>query len=306
MRALPIATLRDLLFACVLAFVPRWTCRALILAVLFASTACGGSDSGGGGTPTTPNPTVTSVAVTFGGGPIYIGTQVQFQATSTMSDGTTRPATNATWGSDAPAVATVSSTGLVNPLKAGEATIFADVNPRGVLRIRVFPSFGGTWSGGDRVENCQALGAFVGAFCVTDTFKVGELYRHDSKFVQTNESVEAEYIVDVGFTAKTTGIVSVDGELQLPSATVEPSFEGTDTQVQNWRIRSDEPSRMTGTSDLYVTIPGVTGSARVTFRMENVVKQSTATSHSFDSVDGGKAREVRRTIDRAVATLRRR
>ena len=304
MCALPIATLRGSFFAYVLALSHRWT-RALVLAALFASTACGGSNSGGGGGPTGPT-TVTSVAVTFGGGPIYIGTQVQFQATSTMNDGTTRPATNATWGSDAPAIATVSATGLVNPLKAGEATIYADVNPRGVLRIRVLPSFGGTWSGGDRVENCQALGAFVGAFCVTETFKVGELYQHDSKFVQTNESVEAEYIVETGVTAKMTGIVSIDGELQLPSATVQPSVEGADVQVQNWRIRSDEPSRMTGTNELFVTVPGVPGSARITFRMEDVVRQSAATSNSFAVIDVGKARDVRRTIDRAVATLQQR
>ena len=56
-------------------------------------------------------------------------------------------ATDAVWGSDNTAVATVSATGLVTAVGAGEVTIFADVNPRGTLSFRVFPRLDGIWQG---------------------------------------------------------------------------------------------------------------------------------------------------------------
>jgi len=98
----------------------------ILLSILLGlGVACGGD---GGGSPASPSVTTTSVSVTFpAGGTVFIGSAVQFEARETLSNGTTRTATNATWGSDAPAVATVSPTGLVTAVAAGEATIFADV-----------------------------------------------------------------------------------------------------------------------------------------------------------------------------------
>ena len=173
-----------------------------------------------------PSGIVTAVTVSHPVGTIFIGTQTQFHATATMGDGTTQAATNATWSSDAPGIATVSSAGQVSPLKAGEATISADLSVRGSKHIRVYPNFGGTWAGGNVVLDCQAIGAFVGAFCVEDAFKIGQVFLHDSKFRQTNDAVEAEILVGDVETARMSGTISIDGELQLPSAAVLPSIEG--------------------------------------------------------------------------------
>src|SRR5688572_11062566 len=104
--------------------------KTLAIAALCACTGCGSEDdscknpvasceTGGGGTGTVE---ITSVKVTYPGGPIYIGAQTQFQATVTKTDGTAGPATGVVWASDAPNVASVSSSGIVTPLKAGEAT----------------------------------------------------------------------------------------------------------------------------------------------------------------------------------------
>ena len=82
-------------------------------------------------------------------GTVYIGDQVQFQATDSSTGSGTQAATNAVWESDAPAVATVSSSGLVTAVSAGEATISAEVpaGGRGAQSIRVFPEFHGHWEG---------------------------------------------------------------------------------------------------------------------------------------------------------------
>lgn len=270
--------------------------RALTLAFLCVCVGCGDD---GPGTP--PTQTVSSVTVSYPGapnGPIYIGAQTQFTATSTLSNGTTQVATNAAWGSDAPAVATVSATGLVNPLRAGMATIFADVNPRGVLLIRVFPNFNGTWRGVDTVTNCVATGAFVGVSCVEDTFVVGQTFQHDSRFTQTRETVQATIDLGEGTIGNATGNITVDGELQLPTSTV--AIEGGVIELREWRSRSDEPSRMTGTYQARLTVPGAPGDTTISFRLDNVTRISTATALSL-----GPGGSVAQTVRRAAAQIAR-
>ena len=80
---------------------------------------------------------------------LFIGDQVQFRASLTLSDGSTQTAEDVTWTSDAIAVATVSASGLVAAVAAGEATISAEVpgSGGGSVRIRVFPEFQGHWAG---------------------------------------------------------------------------------------------------------------------------------------------------------------
>jgi hypothetical protein len=57
---------------------------------------------------------------------INVGTSLQFIATATMSDGTIRiPTAIASWQSSNPAVATVSSSGLVTAVSSGTVTITA-------------------------------------------------------------------------------------------------------------------------------------------------------------------------------------
>ena len=103
----------------------------LLAAACLLAVACNGD----GGSPTGPTPPSTgatsSVSVTYPEDhgticTIYIGDQVQFQATVSSGAGT-QATTNAAWQSDAPAVATVSSSGLVTGVSAGEATISAEV-----------------------------------------------------------------------------------------------------------------------------------------------------------------------------------
>ena len=80
-----------------------------------------------------PQPdTVTSV--------FPIGTQYQFTATARDAQGFVVTGHPVTWTSDNPAVATVSVTGLVTALAAGDATIRADVDGQtGQVTVKVLP-----------------------------------------------------------------------------------------------------------------------------------------------------------------------
>lgn len=95
---------------------------ACVIAVAFAR--CGGTSSTS--TPATPTPTVTGVTVTGPSPSAKPGDTAQFTATAALSNGTTQTAsTQATWQSSNTTVATVSSSGLVTAMAAGEADIRA-------------------------------------------------------------------------------------------------------------------------------------------------------------------------------------
>ena len=228
---------------------------------------------GGDGSPAAPTPTTSSVAVTFAlGGTSFIGDRVQFQATSTLSDGTTQVATDAVWGSDNTAVATVSPTGLVTAVGAGEVTIFADVNPRGTLSFRVFPRLDGIWQGLEIITSCVDYGAYAGA-CGNPAFlDVGDVFSHNATYTQDDAMVTA--VIEETDTRTTThmGTISIDGELQLPSATGQPVPDDFTTMVQDWRSRADVPAEMTGSYTWFHLTNDKDGEIMVGIDLRDVVR----------------------------------
>jgi hypothetical protein len=102
----------------------RFVC-ALTLALVLPS--CGG---GGGSTPTTPTTpaasTVTGVTVTGPTSSATVGQTAQFSATATLSNSTTQSVTSqASWQSSNGGVASVSGSGMVTALAAGDADLRA-------------------------------------------------------------------------------------------------------------------------------------------------------------------------------------
>jgi len=102
---------------------------SLLLSFLeIALIGCGGGNAGGGGSnPTpTPTPTLTSISVTPTNPSIAFGSNEQFTATGTYSDGSAKDLTaTASWSSSATAVATISSGGLATSVAQGVTTISA-------------------------------------------------------------------------------------------------------------------------------------------------------------------------------------
>ena len=247
------------------------TPAATLLSICVCLGVACGSDENGNPTAPTSTPTLASVTVTFSrGGTIFIGDAVQFEARESLSDGTTRVAINAMWGSDTPAVATVSSTGLVTAVAAGQATIVADVGALGTMLIRVFPPFGATWTGSEVVTSCEESGVFVGLVCIPEAYGVGTVFPFRATFAQDDASVNAEIDFGEGFTSTMTGNIAIGGELRLPTAPVLPAEPPVDIQSQNWQSRADTPPRMTGTYEWFFTAPGLVGSARQVSRLQDV------------------------------------
>lgn len=109
--------------------------------ILFATSACTSSES-----PTsTAQATVTALSIN-GASAIEVGKTSQLTLTARLSDGTTRNVTDAaTWRSSDPAIATVSSTGVVRALLPSAVTITATY--RGQTGTRTVSVFRGGVSG---------------------------------------------------------------------------------------------------------------------------------------------------------------
>lgn len=101
--------------------------------------------SGGGGDSTAPDATasVASVSLNVTSAQLGVGQTLQLTATPLTSTGTVTTGT-AAWSSSAPAVASVSASGLVTAVAAGTATVSAAVGARtGSATIVVSSSGGG-------------------------------------------------------------------------------------------------------------------------------------------------------------------
>jgi hypothetical protein len=132
----------------------KWAARCG--AVMFAGVAAGWLLEACAGSPpsttapspvvSTPAPTMVSLAVS-GSAPLA-GATTQFSATATLSDGTTQSMTNlASWSSSNSSVASVSATGAVTGLAAGDADITATYQTiSGKARVTVVRPAPGTFT----------------------------------------------------------------------------------------------------------------------------------------------------------------
>jgi hypothetical protein len=277
----------------------------VICLITLAIWSCGSNSSpapgGGPSNPLTPSVTVvaTTVTTTTATPTVFIGNLVQLEARESLSDGTTRIAVQPTWIAEAPAVATVLQSGLVSALGAGQATISAGAgtSPRGTISFRVYPNFAGGWEGDELLIGCTDSLDFKG-IC-QDEFPLNERYFHESRFTQNQASATGTLDIGDGVVARSTGTISLDGELALPSA---PFSTGDDAivEVRNWRSRSDAPGQMTGTYQVWFAHPQLQGGFLFTLRLQDVFRNSSLTS----SVSGRGRSTV--AWKRATAALARR
>ena len=95
--------------------------RGLLIGTALALLACCGGSS-----PTQPTPPTTPLSSIQISGPMVVATGGTVQLVATITTGgATTVASNASWQSQSPQIATVSSTGLVTGLSPGQATISA-------------------------------------------------------------------------------------------------------------------------------------------------------------------------------------
>ena len=253
--------------------------------MLVPLAACGGAKS-----TTDPSPTTTGVSVTLSS-PIRMGQTAQATGTETLSNGQTGPVTTG-WSSDAPAVATVSDSGLVNAIGNGRASIYVVKGGRqGQQLVRVVPDYHGRWSGGLRVTSCTETGVFATiGFC--DDYAVGATYGYTLSLSQSGEQMSA--IVDYGesFLSSFPSIAAPIGD--DGSSAFTPSISVTNSGV-TWTteaaftINSTRVDQLTGTVNEVWRFPNLSGEGRLT---QDIVRSSRTGIASLSSTSEGRPRSL--------------
>ena len=236
-------------------------CGALMALV---AAACGGSSSPSA--PTTSaaatTPTVSSVSVSSSATGVWLGQTHQMSASASLSNGTTQTSPSGTWGTDAPAVATVSSGGLVTTLSPGDVTVFFDANPggRATKRLTVYADFEGTWTGNYQIATCNQTGGFVSAsFC--SVFTVGSVLPFRIVATSTGAGV-----VNASWVLGSVNYGPASGTAGTFFSSVTLSGSHSDTSLPStsvWQLTQSAANRIAGSHQLTFTSSSYSGSGTV-------------------------------------------
>jgi hypothetical protein len=245
--------------------------RSLTIGFILLSAACGGSNTPVAPTPVVPGPTVSTVTVTSMNATVFLGATEQMNATETLSNGITQTAVG-TWGSDNTSVASVSSSGLVTGVGAGEATVYVDVAsmPRATKRIRALPAYAGTWTGTYLVITCVQSGVFVDDnFCRDYAGSLPFTFN----LTQTQDTVTGAFLLGQIPFVQTTASVFLNGDLFLASRNAGGSEASIDAV---WTVNSARPQQLTGTVRHTWLADGNGGAATVTGTIESANRRALA------------------------------
>lgn len=205
--------------------------KAILAIIAFTIALLIGCGGGGGNSvtpvPTPPPATLQSIAVSPQNGTVAAGLTIQFTATGTFSDGSTRSITNASWISSDTSVATIDSTGLAKTLKQGAISISASsgtitnkapltVGPPVVVTLIISPPGGSILAGGAPVKFSALL-----TFTDNSTSDVSSqsTWTNTNSFVASVDSTGTVSPLQNGFTSVTAsnGSFSANADIAVVS-----------------------------------------------------------------------------------------
>lgn len=258
-----------------------------VITLLLITAACGAA--GNGSSPTAPTPTsaITGLSITPATDLIKLKARETFSSIATFSDGTSRAVT-AAWGTSAPGVATVDSSGHATGMGSGETTIFAWYQGhRATQSLRVVPDYHGLWQGDWRVTGCADEGDWVG---LCREFEVGSLWGLTLAVSQNRDAITGT--VDFGrLPGPMSGTIRQSGHLVLTAAytmTIEEEI-ATDVTLTDWETITTGNNRMTGRFRATLQAPWCQGSLSADGELRVVIKTAAvpalAASSSTASLD---------------------
>ena len=238
------------------------TMRMCGLAMALAAAACGGSSSPSAPSASAAATSITGVSVTSSATGVWLGQTHQMTATTTLSNGASQSSPAGTWGSDAPAVATVNSSGLVTTLSPGDVTVYFDATGggRATKRLSIYADFEGTWTGNYQITSCGQTGGFSTlGFC--GIWTTGSVLPFRLVITTTGSGVvSASWVlgsVNYGPTSGTAG--AFYSSVTLSAFHQDSSLPSTSM----WSLTQSLPSRIAGTHQLTITSNSYSGSGVV-------------------------------------------
>ena len=245
----------------------RLTGVACVVSAFVVLASCGG---GGGGTGPTPTP--TSITITSAGNNLLLGHTETFTATVAMSNGTTQPLTGGTWGSDAPAVATVNpATGLVTSVSPGDVTIFVDAQGlRATKRIAV-ATYTGTWLGPYTITACTQTGDFATpAVNLCSLLAVGTLPQVTFNLTQLGTTITGQVALGTLAPSQFTTVAAPNGSLTFQAVFTDDTFR----IAQAWQLSIGSAGQLAGSVVQTWTDTTLTGQMVISGTLFNVIRSS--------------------------------
>ena len=263
----------------------------LLIALPFALfAACSEDSSPSAPSSTTTSPATTAVTVTVSD-PVRMGQTAQATGSETLTGGQTRSITSG-WLTDAPAIATVTNTGLVTGVANGRATIYVVAGGRqGQQVVRVVPDYHGRWSGGLRVTSCTENGLFASLGFCKEFAAAGETYGYDLSLSQSGTQMAA--VVDYGapwLFPSVTAAIRDDGTSSF-APTVSVNESGVTLSLDaTFNINSARTGELTGTVNEVWRIPNFSGEGRLT---QDIVSTSRVSTATRSRIGDGNVRQLR-------------
>lgn len=236
----------------------------LVLVALVLVAACGGSK-----TPTAPDPTVTTIAVTFSGSTALVGGTYALSATAALSDGTTQQiTTTGTWGVSPASLASISSDGTLTALAAGTAIVtISHRGQQGSVSVRIVPDYAGNWLGSYTVDSCSETGAFVGQ--CAGFAPPGRVLPFGLQFTQDGGTLTGRTSIGSILSEEFSTPIGSDGSVLVLT---RAEFGGT-TFDQSWDLNSRTAGRIVGDVFYRVLDPNFAGGLEVRGTLFNTNRQ---------------------------------
>ena len=215
-----------------------------------------------------------------------IGAKRTFSADVRYSDGSNKKAT-AVWSIDNMDVATIDESGEGRGVGSGEATVTAQAEGlTGTVKVRVVPSYEGTWEGDYVVRTCRASGTFdAGSWCGDELFKDGValpirvvLKMYDDDWGGERVSIDGE--VFLGKLRHRIELIGIDGDVKLRASL----SIGAGNQTA-WALLDPFPAKaqgdaLLGSFSYTIQAPDLAGSVTVDAELRSVTRISASTSIS--------------------------
>jgi hypothetical protein len=233
-------------------------------------------DSGGPSTPTTPTPTINSIAIAIANEILVAGNTEQATATASFSNGTTQQVTG-TWSTDNSAVATVDQTGRVTGQGSGRAALlFSSGGVSASRQFRVVPNYQGQWSGSYFITGCSQSGTIaIVNFC--RDFPNNRVLPMSMTLTQgTRDVVEGRTFLGTLQSDLLNGPVETDGAVQFSGI-----IRSGDTAIDIfWRFNALQSGRLVGGLRQTWRVAGVNGQALVTGEFRDMNRTSGSATHA--------------------------
>lgn len=247
---------------------------AIFVAALTVSACNGRTPTAPTPTPpvvvTPPAPTLVSLSLSPSSGTLLVGDTAPIIITGRFSDNTARTVA-ANWTSSNPSVATVTGSGVVTGVSAGQTTITASFSGQSIAGVYTIEArLSGAWSGGFFVESCTGTGSNGDVFCTAGRgLTQANTTTQGSLDLALTGSTVSGVMVFGGVRGPVTGVV-VNGLMTLQGSLTLSN--GPTLVITHWstNVRVNE---MTGFVNLEARYPSLAGVAVIRTRLSGMIKR---------------------------------